>query len=183
MDKKELIRKNFLKKRIKDYFQIDKNFFLPLIRFFKSKNKNKKLIISLYYPSNYEVNILNILDIEYFKKFWFLLPVIEANNFINFCRWKKNDILKVNKFGILEPVKSKIIIPDIVLVPLLAFDNSRNRLGYGKGYYDKYISKLMKMKKKTIFIGIGFSFQKFRKIPINKNDMKLDYILTEKGMI
>ena len=75
------------------------------------------------------------------------------------------------------------IIPDIVLVPLLAFDNKLNRIGYGKGYYDRALKKINKIKKKAIFIGIAFSFQKSIKVPTNKHDVKLDYIFTERGII
>ena len=57
-----------------------------------------------------------------------------------------------------------------------------NRLGYGGGYYDRYISKDFD-KKKIIKIGIGFSFQKVKKVPINRYDKKLNYIITEKDFI
>ena len=61
---------------------------------------------------------------------------------------EKNDILTINKYGIPEPVKSKIIIPNIILVPLLAYDKNKNRIGYGKGYYDRYLRKFLKTQKK-----------------------------------
>ena len=94
---------------------------------------------------------------------------------------EKKDVLFVNKYGILEPLKSKKIIPDIILVPLLAFDKNKNRLGYGKGFYDKYLKKMIK-KKKILTVGVAFSFQKYHKLPTNNKDVKLDYILTEKGI-
>ena len=61
----------------------------------------------------------------------------------------------------------------------MAFDDELNRLGYGGGFYDRYLKKI-KRKKKIISIGICFAFQKIKKIPTNKYDMKLDYIITEK---
>ena len=92
--------------------------------------------------------------------------------------------LYVNKYGILEPESvKKEIIPDFVMVPLVAFDNQLNRIGYGKGYYDRSLRKIRKNKKKTIFLGIAYSFQKCKRIPINKHDFKLDYIFTERGII
>jgi 5-formyltetrahydrofolate cyclo-ligase len=69
-----------------------------------------------------------------------------------------------------------------MLVPLLAFDQKNNRLGYGKGYYDKYLNKFLKKKKKITTIGIAFLFQKYNKLPVSRSDIKLDYILTEKGL-
>ena len=57
---------------------------------------------------------------------------------------EKNQVLLVNKFGILEPVKTKVKIPDLILVPILAFDSNKYRLGYGKGFYDRYLNKYLK---------------------------------------
>ena len=88
------------------------------------------------------------------------LPIIEKNNFMNFYKWSKNDILYLNKFGIPEPIKSKIVIPDIVLVPVLAFDNKKNRLGYGKGFYDKYLRNIKKVYPKILAIGVAFFISK-----------------------
>ena len=91
--------------------------------------------------------------------------------------------LKINKFGILEPLKlSKHIIPDVMLVPLLAFDNRNNRLGYGKGYYDRYLCKYLRKHKNILTIGIAFSFQRYHKLPVSTNDIRLNYILTERGI-
>ncbi len=102
---------------------------------------------------------------------------------MNFFSWKKNDVLLVNKFGILEPLKkSSPVIPEIILVPVLAFDNNKCRLGYGKGFYDRYLNKYLNKFKNIISIGVAFSFQKYHKLPTEKNDVKLNYILTEKGI-
>ena len=62
-----------------------------------------------------------------------LLPVLRKANQMNFSPWKKNNVLLVNKFGLLEPLKYNNKIPDIMMVPILAFDNNKYRLGYGKG--------------------------------------------------
>ena len=100
-----------------------------------------------------------------------------------FCEWKKNDVLRLNSLGVPEPIKSKIITPDIILVPMLAFDKNKTRLGYGKGFYDRYLNSLKRKKKRSLAIGIAFYFQKYNKLPTNKNDFKLDYIITEKGVL
>ena len=102
---------------------------------------------------------------------------------MNFYQWKKNEVLTVNEFGMLEPINTEAKIPDIIIVPLLAFDKDKYRLGYGKGYYDRYLNKFIKQyKKETMIVGVAFSFQKNNKLPINKNDVKMDFILTEKGI-
>ena len=138
--------------------------------------------MSSYYPASYEFNILNILEIEFLKKTKFLRPIINDKYSMHFCEWKNKDVLNVNKYGILEPLKSKPITPNIILVPLLAFDKFKNRLGYGKGFYDKFLNKKDKNKSKITSIGVAFSFQKYHKLPVSKKDVKLDYILTEKGI-
>ena len=101
---------------------------------------------------------------------------------MSFSPWKKNHVLLVNKFGILEPIKTTFKIPNIILVPILAFDRNKYRLGYGKGYYDRYLNKYLKKFSNILTVGVAFSFQKYHKLPIDNNDVKLNYILTEKGM-
>ena len=99
-----------------------------------------------------------------------------------FFHGKKNDLLFVNKFGILEPKKTEAKVPDIILVPVLAYDENKYRLGYGKGFYDRYLNKYLKYYKNILTVGVAFSFQKHHKLPINQNDVKLDFIITEKGV-
>ena len=64
------------------------------------------------------------------------------------------------------------------MVPLVGFDKYKFRLGYGGGYYDRYIQKIKKIKK-VLTIGMAFSFQEVTKLPINEHDKKLDFIFTE----
>jgi 5-formyltetrahydrofolate cyclo-ligase len=101
---------------------------------------------------------------------------------MNFLQWSRNDPLKINKFGIPEPISSKIIVPDILLVPVVSFDCKLNRLGYGGGFYDRYIEKIDRVKK-VIKIGLAFSYQKIKKVPTNEFDKKLDFIITEKEIL
>jgi len=101
---------------------------------------------------------------------------------MNFVEWRYLDLLKVNSYGMLDPyAQTKSLFPDIMLVPLLAFDSQNNRLGYGEGFYDRYLNQFLK-KKNIITIGVAFSFQRYNNIPTNKFDVKLNYILTEKGL-
>ena len=72
--------------------------------------------------------------------------------------------------------------PDILLVPLVGYDNDLNRLGYGGGFYDRYIKKIEKIKK-VIKIGLAFSCQKINNMPLSKYDKKLDFIITEKEIL
>ena len=99
---------------------------------------------------------------------------------MDFYNFSFSEPLIVNKYGIPEPKKTHIVYPDVVLIPMVAFDKKKNRLGYGGGYYDRYISSL-EDNYRIIKIGIGFSFQKINNLPTNKYDKKLDFIITEKG--
>ena len=175
------LRSKILKIRKKNS---NKNLEIDLSKFFSllKRNKLKFKNIGGYFPSNFEIDDLKILEMMEKKKFHISLPVIKENNQMNFLQWSRNDPLKINKFGIPEPISSKIIDPDILLVPLVSFDSKLNRLGYGGGYYDRYIEKIEKVKK-VIKIGLAFSYQKIKKVPINKFDKKLDFIITEKEIL
>ena len=182
MQQKIQLRKKYISLRKKKYFDIDKNFFLPLLKLIKSRFKKKIKRIALYFPSNFELNVLKILEFNNISSQDILLPVIDKNNRMNFFSWKKNDVLFVNEFGILEPNKTIVKIPDIILVPILAFDKNKYRLGYGKGFYDRYLNKYLKQFKNILTVGVAFSFQRHHKLPINHNDFKLNFIITEKGI-
>ena len=176
MNKSE-IRKKILKKRKENYFKnlsINQNKFL---KFLKSNDLTNK-IIGGYYTYNYEIDVVKILKFLENKNYKISLPKIKKKNQMNFFEWSFDDPLSINKYGIPEPISKKIIYPDVLIIPLVAFDNELNRLGYGGGYYDRYLAKSFK-KKRIIKIGIAYSFQKLNKIPINKYDIRLDYIITE----
>jgi len=169
---------NLRKNSINENFKIEpKKFFLFLKKF-----HNNYKSIGGYYPSNYEIDDLKILKFLEKKNFNILLPVIKKNNQMDFFKWSAIDPLKINKFGIPEPIGRKIFIPDILLIPLVSYDRKLNRLGYGGGFYDRYIEKIEKHKK-IIKIGLAFSYQKTKKIPINKFDKKLDFIINEKEIL
>ena len=108
--------------------------------------------------------------------------MIKKNFQMDFYKWSFFELLNVNKYGIPEPERKNIVYPDILLIPLVAFDKNLNRLGYGGGYYDRLIKKLSK-KKKIIKIGLAFSVQKIDKVPTNVYDQKLDYIVTNRYII
>ena len=133
--------------------------------------------IFLYYPYNYEVDILQILEKFEKKKFIITLPKIKKNSQMSFYQWSTNDPLAINKFGIPEPISKMVKYPDVLIVPLVAFDKNLNRIGYGGGFYDRYIRKIRKQKK-VLTIGFAYSFQKVKKIPTNNYDIGLDFIIT-----
>ena len=185
MVSKSHLRKKFFKLRKRKYFDVSIEKFDELANYLKKKLKSKKkLSVALYYPSNYEINILKITGNFKKSKVILLLPKIQDGNLLKFLEWNTGDVLLVNKYGIPEPSKSqKSYLPDILLVPLLAFDKNKNRLGYGQGFYDRYLNNLIKQNKKIEAIGVAFSFQKYRKIPSSSFDFQLNNIFTEKGFL
>ena len=178
---KSKLRKKILKireKNNKKNIQIDFNQVIKIIK----KEKITQKIIGGYYPVNFEIDDLELLRKFEINKFNISLPVIKKNFQMDFYKWSFSDPLKINKYGIPEPEAENIVYPDIILVPLVAFDKNLNRLGYGGGYYDRLIKKLSK-KKKIIKIGLALSVQKIDKVPINVYDQKLDYIVTNKYIL
>jgi len=181
---KSFLRNKFILERKKKYLSVKKFNFNLIFNLIKKHFKKKRIAIAGYYPSNYEVNILKFLEEASKSKYRVLLPVIKSSSSMCFKLWIFKEPLYVNKFGILEPKKSKKeIIPDLIMVPLVAFDNNLNRIGYGKGYYDRSLEKINKINKKMISVGIAYSFQNSNTIKVNKHDFKLDYIFTERGII
>ena len=178
---KSKLRKKILKireKNNKKNIQIDFNQVIKIIK----KEKITQKIIGGYYPVSFEIDDLELLRKFEINKFNISLPVIKKNFQMDFYKWSFSDPLKINKYGIPEPEAENIVYPDIILVPLVAFDKNLNRLGYGGGYYDRLIKKLSK-KKKIIKIGLALSVQKIDKVPINVYDQKLDYIVTNKYIL
>ena len=178
---KSRLRKKILKVRQKfntKNIQINFNQIIKILKREKITNK----IIGGYYPVNFEIDDLALLKKFKENKFNISLPVIKKNFQMDFHSWSFSEPLKINKYGIPEPENKNIVYPDVLLIPLVAFDKNLNRLGYGGGYYDRLIKKLSK-KKNIIKIGLAFSVQEIDKVPINMYDQKLDYIVTNKNII
>ena len=175
--KKSEIRNKIIKLRKKNYSKDLRIDFRSIIKILKKK-KTKK-IIGGYYPYNHEVNVMPLLEKFEKSNYIISLPKISKNSNMNFFVWSTNDPLNINKYGIPEPITNRMIFPDVLLVPLVAYDKNFNRVGYGGGFYDRYINRIKKIKN-ILTIGLAFSYQKVKKIPIEKNDVKLDFIITEK---
>ncbi len=178
---KSKIRKKILDIRKK---KNNKNIKFSFLKIFKEIKKyiSKKKIVGGYYPVNFEINILEFLEKLEIKGVQLCLPIVKKDNKMDFYSWSTKNLLKLNKYGIPEPEQIKKVFPDIILVPLVAFDSRLYRIGYGGGYYDRYIEKLSN-KKNLLKIGIAHSCQKINRVPTNKYDKKLDIIITEKYVL
>jgi 5-formyltetrahydrofolate cyclo-ligase len=111
------------------------------------------------------------------------LPVIAtAHAALIFRSWREGDALAPNAYGIAEPLPSAPeIVPDVVLVPLLAFDADGHRLGYGGGYYDRTLDAIRRSKP-VLAIGVAYAGQEVAHLPRETHDHALDGIVTENGL-
>ena len=112
------------------------------------------------------------------------LPAIAGRGLPLIMRaWRFGAPLKAGQWGILEPTpEAPEVAPDIVIVPLAAFDRHGHRIGYGAGYYDMTINAL-RAKKKVIAVGIAYAAQEIPKVPATERDARLDLVLTEREVI
>ena len=160
MNKSE-IRNKILDLRKKNFHKNLKIDFKKLFNILK-KEKNSGKIIGGYYPYNFEIDILKILHDFEKKNYLITLPKISKNSKMDFFNWSTNDPLEINKYGIPEPISQRILYPNILLIPLVAFDENLNRIGYGGGFYDRYINRIRE-NKRILKIGVAYSFQKVKK--------------------
>jgi 5-formyltetrahydrofolate cyclo-ligase len=112
------------------------------------------------------------------------LPVVAGKGQPLIMRaWSFGEPLDSGVWGIREPkADAPEVAPDILIVPLLAFDRRGNRVGYGAGYYDMTIAKLRAMKP-TVAVGIAFAAQEIAEVPVTPRDARLDLVLTEREII
>lgn len=145
----------------------------------KSLLKTSASPVAIYYPVHGEVDVLPLM--QYADT---CLPVMQANSKeLVFRKTSPGQHLEKNIHGIMQPVESAPPCePGVIIVPVVAFDRRRFRIGYGGGYYDTTLAFLRKKKKITV-IGAAFSFQEVPSIPVEPFDAKLDMIITEKEVI
>lgn len=112
------------------------------------------------------------------------LPVVVARGAaLSFRRWQPGDCLVEARLGTHEPgTQAAETVPDIVLAPLLAFDDTGRRLGYGGGFYDRTLREL-RAAHRVIAVGVGYQAQRVDQVPSGDNDEKLDWIVTEERAI
>ncbi len=177
MDKKGLRDKILSKRRSLPAMEVDhRSAFLikNLIEYIDSINYNT---VAVYYPIHNEVDIRPLYDYLWSKNKNVLLPYAYKNGDMEFKLLEKNTFLKKDDYGIPSP-KTNSVFPadliDIILVPCVACDKENNRMGYGSGFYDRFLDKTS-----AVSIGICFDFQLLSHIPTDKNDKKLTVVITD----
>ncbi|MDO4996223.1 MAG: 5-formyltetrahydrofolate cyclo-ligase [Bacilli bacterium] len=172
---KDDIRKEYLIKRsnIKDRNNKDNNIYNKIINL---KIYKESKVIALYNSMSTEVDTKKLIEYSLNKQKIVLLPKV-INNKMIFVRINNNTKYIKSNFGVEEPINVKAYNSkiDLMLVPLVVFDETCNRIGYGKGYYDRYLNN-----KNINTIGIAYEEQKYSIIPQEEHDIKLDQIITDK---
>ena len=142
------------------------------------------MVVAGYSPIRSEIDPAPLMQELAARGMRLALPVITARDSpLGFRLWAANDKLLRGPLGILEPSPDAAeIVPDIVLVPLAAFDRLGHRIGYGAGHYDRTLARL-RDSKKIIAIGLAFAVQEIETIPALPHDVALDYVLTETQLL
>jgi len=111
------------------------------------------------------------------------VPVIEGAGLpLKFSRWTPGCALKEGPFGAMIPERDDFIEPEILIVPLVAFDRNGGRLGYGGGFYDRTL-EMLRAKRPTLAIGFAYAAQEMQALPLEPTDQPLDMLVTEAGVI
>lgn len=140
--------------------------------------------VSGFMPMKDEVDVMPLLSLASERGATIGMPVTpERGQPLTFRRWSQGDEMDSGPFGIREPKRSAPIVkPDLLLVPLLAFDRNGYRLGYGGGYFDRTILALRR-EKAVLAVGVAFAVQEVARVPRDDSDARLDWILTENEAI
>ncbi|MGC1446793.1 MAG: 5-formyltetrahydrofolate cyclo-ligase [Xanthobacteraceae bacterium] len=141
-------------------------------------------IISGFMPMKTEINPLPLMRALAAAGASLALPVVEGRGKpLTMRAWRWGEELGSGVWGIREPKPDAAHVdPDILLVPLLAFDRAGYRLGYGGGYYDLTIAGL-RARRTTVAVGIAFAAQEVPRVPTTPRDARLDLVLTEREVI
>ena len=178
--KKDEIRKQILEKRSNlSLEEVDKKSEL-IIENLTPYLKNAQNIM-IFTDMKNEVRITKLIELYPEKNFFISKIVNSKNREMKINKYNENELV-LHKFGYYESSSDDFYdekILDIVIVPALAFDSSKNRIGFGGGYYDTFLNKVREKNKNTLFIGVCYDFQKIEEVPIEGHDITLDLVINE----
>ena len=147
--------------------------------------------IALYLPNDGEIDLQPLISEAWSRNKSCYLPVLEPfhQNRLWFAPLERGERMVVNRYGILEPDRNwyqmvKLWSIDLLLMPLVAFDNSGNRMGMGGGFYDRSFAYLRQRRcwRKPHLLGTGFELQRVEKLPHQPWDIPLHSVATERGL-
>ena len=142
-------------------------------------------IVGGFLPIQTEINIIPLLHELVTEQCQLCLPVTPMEpGCLLFRTFSFGQKLELGPYNTKHPYEGSFqVFPDLVLMPLLAFDKNYYRLGYGGGFYDRTISKFRTTEKKACFVGVAYSGQAVDKVPIASTDEPMDGMLTPSGLI
>ena len=182
--KKDKIRKEILAKRnILSDKDINKKSDL-IIKNLASYIENVQNIM-IFMDMKTEVKITKLLELHPKKNFFISKITNSKNREMKINKYNKNELI-LHKFGYYESSSNDFYdeeILDVVIVPALAFDSKKNRIGFGGGYYDTFLEKVRKKNNKALFIGVCYDFQIIDSVPTEKHDVTLDFVVSESNII
>ena len=182
--KKDEIRKQILEKRSNlSLEEVDKKSEL-IIENLTPYLKNAQNIM-IFTDMKNEVRITKLIELYPEKNFFISKIVNSKNREMKINKYNENELV-LHKFGYYESSSDDFYdekILDIVIVPALAFDSSKNRIGFGGGYYDTFLNKVRGKNKNTLFIGVCYDFQMIEEVPIEGHDVTLDFVINESEVI
>jgi 5-formyltetrahydrofolate cyclo-ligase len=137
-------------------------------------------IISGFYPYQTEIDVRPLLGKLACEGWTTCLPIVVAlHEPLVFRRWMPGQPTVPGMWNIPQPTdESPLVEPDVLLVPMMAFDRKGYRLGYGGGFYDRTLQKL-RAKKRIVAIGVAYAGQQVDSVPHDRHDQALDFIMTE----
>ena len=182
--KKDEIRKQILEKRSSlSLEEVDKKSEL-IIENLAPYLKNAQNIM-IFMDMKNEVRITKLIELYPEKNFFISKIVNSKNREMKINKYNENELV-LHKFGYYESSSDDFYdekILDIVIVPALAFDSSKNRIGFGGGYYDTFLNKVRGKNKNTLFIGVCYDFQMIEEVPIEGHDVTLDFVINESEVL
>ncbi len=136
-------------------------------------------VVSAFWPLGDEIDLRPLMHALHARGNPVVLPVTpQRGNPLTFRRWRPGDAMETERFGTLRPTGEEMV-PDFLLIPLLAFDVAGRRLGYGAGYYDRTLPGLPG----RFRLGCAYAAQQVDEVPAGPYDVRLDAVATERGIL
>jgi 5-formyltetrahydrofolate cyclo-ligase len=151
--------------------------------FFDNIPLGQDAIVAGYWPMDREFDVRLMLEEILSKGVRVVLPVVEkGSKVLRFARWHQDIDLVVGAYGINHPVMNEdteFLDPDVVIVPMLAFDRRGGRLGFGGGYYDATLADF-RLRKKILAVGVAYAQQAcLFNLPSEDHDVRMDWVITQ----
>ncbi len=139
-----------------------------------------RTVVSVYHPIRGEADTGPLLEVLAEAGFATALPfMLEREKPLRFHLWRPGDPVAAGRWNILEPLPTAPVVdPDVLFVPLAAFDRQGFRLGYGAGFYDNALFALRRAKP-VLAVGVAFAVQEVERVPREPHDQRLDAVITE----